>query len=391
MLELADAVVVGGGILGAAVSAALSRQLSRVLLIESDRCGGQATAGGFAWVNASSKTADENYHRLNAESCRLHLDLAAQFGAVRTGWNGGGSLTWALQSDADAIAALEARSERLQAWNYPTARVSSGEMRALEPCIQFDNDAVGLFAPSEGWISTPRLMRFYMDQIHEHKGEISEFTEATGITLDHRGAIASVETSRGRVTTRKLVVCAGVESDRIVGLIPGPFRRRSASLLTRDPGVLVETGPQNPNARVHRVCWPAAPGGLHMRPTSEGGVLIGADDTDAICARNGVAGRGTDHGDSAASSSAKLLLDRSTQVLPNLDQNARISTRICIRPMPTDGLPIVGELPLVAGAYVLTTHSGVTLAPLLSSLLADEIVTGRRSTTLAPYRPERLF
>ena len=97
MLELADAVMIGGGVLGLALTEALSRRFSRVLLLEAARCGAKATAGGFAWANASSKWQNEHYHRLNAEASRLHLTLAAEYDAARTGWNGGGSLSWSRQ------------------------------------------------------------------------------------------------------------------------------------------------------------------------------------------------------------------------------------------------------------------------------------------------------
>jgi glycine/D-amino acid oxidase-like deaminating enzyme len=38
---------------------------------------------------------------------------------------------------------------------------------------------------------------------------------------------------------------------------------------------------------------------------------------------------------------------------------------------------------------VVVTHSGMTLAPLLSRLLADEIVAGRSDLLLAFFRAER--
>jgi glycine/D-amino acid oxidase-like deaminating enzyme len=63
--------------------------------------------------------------------------------------------------------------------------------------------------------------------------------------------------------------------------------------------------------------------------------------------------------------------------------------RICVRPVPADGLPIVGPLPGVEDAYVLVTYSGITLGPLLAHLLAEELVVGRPSSRLATCRPAR--
>lgn len=392
MLELADAVVIGGGILGVSVAEALSRRLPRVLLLEADRCGGRATAGGFAWVNASSKWLDEAYHRLNAEACRRHLALATQWDARRTGWNGGGTLFWACQSDNTEMASLESRAQALMRWNYPVARVNCGEMRALEPFTHFPDDAAGLFAPSEGWVNTARIVRFYTEQIREHHSEIAEFTRGIGFTFDHQGAVSSVETTRGRVATRTAVLCAGIETHELAQHVLPNSLKQADRLMTQSPGYLLETGQLPANGRVHRVCCPAGPGGLHLRPTPDGGLLVGADDADVVDANR-------DHGqtrDPLISPSAGTELDHSLlarvgAILPDLPRGAATVGRRCIRPIPADGKPIVGPLPACRGVFLLASHSGVTLAPLLSELLAEEILTGRESPWLAAYRPARLI
>ena len=63
------------------------------------------------------------------------------------------------------------------------------------------------------------------------------------------------------------------------------------------------------------------------------------------------------------------------------------SARVGTRPMPVDGLPIVG--PAVAGLYVVVTHSGMTLGPLLGELAAAELLGGEPDARLAPYRARR--
>src|SRR6266542_3030743 len=59
------------------------------------------------------------------------------------------------------------------------------------------------------------------------------------------------------------------------------------------------------------------------------------------------------------------------------------------RSMPTDRLPILGRLPGLDGLYLAVTHSGVTLAPVLGPLVAEEIATGEQGRLLAPFRPGR--
>lgn len=61
------------------------------------------------------------------------------------------------------------------------------------------------------------------------------------------------------------------------------------------------------------------------------------------------------------------------------------------RSRPADGLPAVGFLTPKQKAYVVATHSGMTLGPLLGRLVAQEIVQGQRDPLLADYAPDRLL
>ena len=59
------------------------------------------------------------------------------------------------------------------------------------------------------------------------------------------------------------------------------------------------------------------------------------------------------------------------------------------RPMPEDGLPVVGMSPGNASVYLAVMHSGVTLAPIMGRYIAREIINDDPIDELAPYRPGR--
>jgi glycine/D-amino acid oxidase-like deaminating enzyme len=83
------------------------------------------------------------------------------------------------------------------------------------------------------------------------------------------------------------------------------------------------------------------------------------------------------------------LVRRARAVLPRLDAELADAS-VCVRPLPVDGHPIVGWHPDRPDLYVISTHSGITLAPLLARLAATEIRTrGSAAPELSPYRPER--
>ena len=64
----------------------------------------------------------------------------------------------------------------------------------------------------------------------------------------------------------------------------------------------------------------------------------------------------------------------------------------CYRPVTEDGLPLIGRVPGMPGAYVATGHGpwGMLNAPATGLALAELIVDGRpKSVDLAPFDPAR--
>jgi len=70
-----------------------------------------------------------------------------------------------------------------------------------------------------------------------------------------------------------------------------------------------------------------------------------------------------------------------------------VARQACFRPIISDGLPLIGQVPGVAGAYVATGHSvwGILNAPATGEAMADLIVEGAaRTVDLSPFDPGRL-
>jgi glycine/D-amino acid oxidase-like deaminating enzyme len=65
----------------------------------------------------------------------------------------------------------------------------------------------------------------------------------------------------------------------------------------------------------------------------------------------------------------------------------------CFRPVTEDGVPLMGRVPGVEGAYVATGHSvwGMLNAPASGEAMAELILDGVASqVNLAPFAPDRL-
>ena len=59
------------------------------------------------------------------------------------------------------------------------------------------------------------------------------------------------------------------------------------------------------------------------------------------------------------------------------------------RPMPQDGLPVIGRTAHIDGLYLLVMHTGVTLAGVAGRLAAAEILSDKYDVLLSSYRPGR--
>jgi glycine/D-amino acid oxidase-like deaminating enzyme len=180
-----------------------------------------------------------------------------------------------------------------------------------------------------------------------------------------------------------LVVAGGeVQADSVlvcVGPAAGTFLHGLFGVsipVGRVPGLLAVTSP--PAQALGRVIH--APG-IHLRPDASGGLLLGAGDVDGLITEAS--------SPETAHAVAGQLLERAARVVPAAKDVRLVDARIGVRPMPGDGLTIAGRVPGLANAWMLATHSGVTLGPLLGRLIAGEIVGGAPSPLLAPFRPDR--
>lgn len=373
------AVVIGGGILGLCTALELARAGRRVTLVEQDQLAAGTTGHSFAWINATAKRDDRDYHNLNAAGMARYVELASDFGERAMGLDGNGSLHWAHPAGPGGLEPLRRAIEVLEGWGYPLACLDRAGLQALEPHMDFPAGAEGYLALADRWIDARRLSHRIAAEIADLGGSVRAPCSVTGFLRDRQRQVVGVETDRGPIPATTVVIAAGVGSARLAALAAGALLRLP---LRAVPGVLVDV-PTGPARWVNHVIYLPDAGGLHVRPSGDSGITIGADDIDAALAG------GTD---ADLGGAPMLALERLAAFIPGLplrELAGPATVRLGVRPMASDDRPIAGPLPGVAGVYVLATHSGITLGPLLGQLAAREIVSGEPAPMLAPYRPNR--
>lgn len=368
-LREAHVVVVGAGAIGAATSYRLAQAGASVTTVERRYPGSGTTGSSFAWLNGFEKFP-KDYHRLNLTSIRDHENLADELDGDWVHVDGG--LHWAQEGDPARLGKLRENVRRLREWGLRVDKTTPEiAMREVEPDLWIDPATVPevYFIAREGWLDSVAMAHRVMHAAVLRYGAILLRGAVVDLRLSGR-AVRSVVLDDGRELAADVVVnAAGPEARQIGALagIPVSVDRRIGMVLSTAPA------PVCLKSVLH------APEG-NVRPDGGGRLQIRRPNMDDE-AREG-------QPTSLDAPVIREALREVGKVLPCLLDIPAEAVRIGVRPMPRDGLSIVGFEPAIENLYTVVTHSGITLAARLALLVAEDLAGGD-VPELAPYRPSR--
>lgn len=363
------AIVIGGGIVGASVAFHLARRNVEVTVIEAGQPGQGASRVSYAWINGRDKNPF-GYHELNRRSQdmwrRFEDDLQANIGLI---W--GGEMRWTVTDPGASV--LRTRVAELQSWGYSIREMPVAEARELEPGVEFGTATSISFTASDGHVDPIRVTEACLRGVVELGGTIRTGERVTDLVLSGK-MVTAVQTDQAEYSCDSVVIAAGAKTPDITTM--AGFRLENAL----SPGATVVTSrlDQPLFSSIAAMHTPRDDGGvlLNMRQFTDGRVMIHGGTHDGSLADDS-------HDD------AEMLLAEMKKYLPVVNDLTVEEVRRALRPMPSDGFPVVGRLPSSPNTYVAYTHSGVTLAPIIGEMGALEIETGAEVELLTPYRPAR--
>ena len=368
--------VIGAGIMGATIAWRLARRGAQVTLLDKGRPGHGASSHSFAWINAGAKEPVA-YHNLNCRSLDMWTRFAQAIGdegdPASVGLRWGGKVSW--EADPANAGRLVARVRQLQAWGYPTRLVDAVELRRLEPALEVGPVASAEYSPNEGQVEPQMVVDACLRRLREMGSEILTGVEVLGFERDGEGRIRSLNTGADSRDVDVVVMAAGTDSTRLAALAGINLPQAES------PGVVIRTTPLPPLLNNVPVVYAPALGDgrreIHIRQCADGRLMIGEGDQESLAEDDSQA-----HADD--------LLARACSYLPGAAGAQAMPVPVGWRPMPLDGYPVMGFATESPNLYVALTHSGVTLAPALSRLAAQEICDGTPADAiLSPYRPQR--
>lgn len=364
-------VVIGAGIIGTSIAWRVASRGARVTIVDQAEPGSGASSHSFAWINAGAKEP-VGYHNLNRRSLEMWPRFADALGED-VGLRWGGKVSW--ENDDAAAQLLRARVRQLQSWGYPSRLVSREELQELEPALSIGAVAAAEYSENEGQVEPQMVVDACLNRLREFETSIITGTEVTGFRKDSRDRVGTVQTNAGDIDADVVVVAAGTATTAVAAMAGVNVPQAES------PGVVMRTSPMPSLLQnVPVVYAPPLEDGrreIHLRQCPDGRLMIGEGDQESLAEDDSQA-----HADD--------LLARACQHLPGLVGASAVPVPVGWRPMPLDGYPVFGFAAEAPNLYVALTHSGVTLAPVLSQLAALEICDGARAdAVLGPYRPER--
>jgi glycine/D-amino acid oxidase-like deaminating enzyme len=364
MTHTYDVVVVGGGCAGAATTYMLAREGLDVALVERSDLASGCTGHGTGISHLNLRDVDNPHH---AELSAKHVRRLAKIIPVVES-EAGVDVQYQVGPGMDIPLTEAAWQEMQEIGPKHGRRVLSGEAaRELEPGL--GPEVMGaLWEPYRPRVSGPKLTMAYAKAAKRRGAEIRTHESVLGVHISD-GRLVGVKTTRGDISCGGVVFAAGValsEMGKWLGVeIPvKPIKGEALRLTYHGP----------------RGFHSLQPRGLRPGFVEQGHVLFRADGMVSV----GSTTEDTGFEDEPTKAARERLMRMATFLWPDL-VNAKIAHHVHgLRPVPRDGLPILGPIPGVEQAHILTGHAAVAHSAVYAEILKDYIMRGTTDVVSHP-------
>lgn len=368
-----DLIIVGGGIVGASAALTAVRKGATVALVDAGLPGRASEAGaGIISPVALDRCEDRPEWTSVITRCVAHYqELLAHLDALDPA--GAGSATFrqvgelvVARDDPEEKATLTAIKDRLDTEagrmahgvTESPAVLEGSDLHAFWPELR--EDLHGLFIADVGRVAggrlTARLIRAARGPHRDHTGKFQLTLIPGWATLDRRAAKPSVWVGDERLSAGAVILSTGAWAASELE----PF------------GVAVQIRPIRGQI-IHLRLEDAATGERPVVNTPGAGYLLGFDDRVVVGATHEDVGFDT----RATADGQRQVLDDALELAPGLGTATLVETRVGLRPVSSDGLPMIGAVAPGIHIAVGLGAWGLTLGPLFGQLAATEALGDR--------------
>jgi hydrogen cyanide synthase HcnC len=359
-----DAIVIGGGLVGAAIAYGLTRRGLKPVLLDEGDVAFRAARGNFGlvWVQTKGCGVPE-YQRWTRLSSELWTRFAAELkeasGVDPLHERQGG---YSICLSEDELAGRRRMLEQIHAeqgeTNFEYEIVDRAELKRRLPAV--GPEAVGAsYTRYDGAAHPLYLLRGLHAAILGRGGAYVQ--QARVEAIDARPTAFTVTAGGGRYAAPRLVLAAGLGNQALAPLV----------------GMDAPVRPVRGNIVVTERVAPVIPLTHTIRQMPEGGLLLGDSYEEA------------GYDDFTSLTPLRAITGRAVRTFPFLRDVNVVRTWAALRVMSPDGLPIYDQSERCPGAFLATCHSGVTLAGAHALRYAEYVADGALPPELARFTAAR--
>lgn len=369
MVERADVVVVGAGVMGCGTAYWLSKEGCKVVVLEQEALGHGASGMSAAMIGSIVEGMPEDpvVTEPARASLKLHQELARTLpeeSGIDIGYR---------ENSTIHLAFSESDVERLKS-QFLTLNRQGLSVRWLEG--------------QSLWEVEPRVSRKALGGLASHQAQVLAYrfvlalvcaAEKRGMKMRH-GEAVGLENSAGRVNGVRLRSGEIILTDKVV-LAMGPWSQHAASWVGLNVpvypvrGQLLELQVPNPQLKAS-----LSHDGMYVVHKADGITLAGTTEEHD----SGFANHPTEAG-------AEAIVKAVLRLAPSLGE-AKVMNHISgLRPRSGDGLPLIGPLPGWQGVYMVSGHfrDGIKLSAISTRIITDLITKGCSPISIERFDPGR--
>ena len=359
MANLAEVIIIGGGIIGMLTARELYAAGVDVLVIERGPLGGESSwAGGgiisplYPWRYALS------VNQLAEISKTIYPSLAQQLlqeSGIDCELLTSGLLLTGLQDQHDA-------ESWARTWSVPMQILTdAGQVHGVEPQLSAAIDS-GLWLPNIMQIRNPKLVKALKGSFEAQRIPYREHTPVTELVIK-AGSIEGVRTQTQTLTAPKVIIASGAWS---------------AGFIHDEQNVAVEP------VKGQMIMFKGEPGLIERMVLSAGHYIIPRKD-GRVLAGSTLERTGFDK--STTDAATAELRQAAIDIIPALADMPIERQWAGLRPGTAQGIPYICAHPDIEGLYIHAGHyrNGVVLGAASARLMAEIVLGQPPSTDPAPY------
>jgi glycine/D-amino acid oxidase-like deaminating enzyme len=359
-----DYAIIGGGVVGLSIAWGLLNRGRSVTVIDGSDGSFRASRGNFGLVWVQSKGMNQpQYARWTQRSAAAWRDFADELheetgNDVGLDQKGGYDFHFSEKTLEETVEKYNLLKDQLDG-NYPFEILRHNELRKEEP--EIGPGVMGaILHHQDGHVNPLKLLKTLADAVRKKGGRV--LSGKTVETVSRNESFRVVCSDAEVIESEKVVLAAGLGA-AVLGPQMGfraPIRPQRGQVLITEKLPKIINRPS-----------------LIARQVDEGGIQIGATNEEVGFVDDvtveGIAG----------------LAAKAVSTYPALGKARLVRSWGALRVLSPDGLPIYQESREMPGAYMVTCHSGVTLAAAHALFLPDWLEDEASAPNLEVFSEDR--